>query len=553
MFEFFNSLTSKFSRSQDTEAGWQDFRRRSMLLGLPAAVVALLAILLLGFTQIGQTSRLESWYSGLLSSTQKEFSSQSALLATQKNLSISSGAEDESNSAESLEELEAEVELLKDKEQVYLAKLMDLDPENPDYAFQLSMAYRESSPEKHVALLNKLAPEDEPVYFRAHKFMAQSFYRQSLETNNYREKKLLLDKALVQANNCLKQQINDPVAKSIKARILFDAEQYKEAAELYNDLFDIQPDYYSWLERTNKKLGFDNTVVLQTAIDRYDELRKKNTQDDTKVWVRCWQHLVRCWSLLEDYDVAVKNLKDEYQRQKLDAVRQKFLKDQLSRIYTAWAANEEDLETAGPESRARSLDRLVLAYQNDAKNPATLKLLAWFVANDETLGPTAKEIYDPYLDPDPPADVLTELGARALLINDYEKALSLFKRARNKDSRNPVILNNLAYSHLVSQNSQKSATEALTLIEDGLRMLSRVPDPQKYASHLYHTRGTALMQLGRLEDAVASFENALRDRPDNEEIIMSLIACYEGRIDAQAAMFRNYLEEIRSQPKDSNN
>ena len=547
MFEFFYSLKQLLAPGQDEHRDWESSRSRALLLGLPAVVAIVVAIIMLGFTQIGQKNRLESWYSGLLETAQNEYKAKSELLAAQK--SLASSIRDNAHQQELQEEInqiEVEAKLLKEKEQIYLSKLMDLDPNNPDYKFQLAMSYQNIDAEKQAALLATLAPETEkPVYYRAHEFMARSYFAQAQKAVNYGEKKRLLEKARIHAEHCLTQKAGDQVAKAIKAKVLEESDLYSEAAVLYAELFALEPGYYRDLANVNQKLGRDNTVVLETAIDRYAAARKNNVNDDTKIWVTCWKNLIQCWSFLGKYRVAIDNLEDEFQRQKDDAVRRKFLSNQMSLVYTRWATID-NINEASPAVRELALERLIQAYKYNPQNPGALKLLSWFVANDENLSLRAKKVYDPYKDPNPPADVLSELGVRALQLKEFEKAINLFKRARNKDARNPVVLNNLAYTLLVSQNSEKSATEALTLVEEGMRLLANTKDPTQYSTYLLATRGEAQKQLGRMEDAVASFERALRWRPDNEQIIQSLIVCYDGIIDEQAQVYRDYLEEVRA-------
>ena len=67
---------------------------------------------------------------------------------------------------------------------------------------------------------------------------------------------------------------------------------------------------------------------------------------------------------------------------------------------------------------------------------------------------------------------------------------------------------------------------------------------QEYRTHFHDTRGKALLQLGRVSEAVAEFEFALRARPDNVDILESLITCYnENGMDASP--YERKLSSIR--------
>ncbi len=546
MFDFLIPLRQLLFPSENDQRDWESSRTRALIFGLPAIVAIIVAIIMLGFTQIGQKNRLETWYSGILETAQSDYQSKFAMLSAQKGLAASMrDPEQQKKLQDDIEVLEQDTELLKEKEQIFLSKLIDLDPDNPDYKYRLAMSHQNADKEKQLALLMALAPENEPVYYRAHVFMARTYFAEAQKTANYGEKKLLLEKALIQANHCLVQESNDTNAKAIKAKVLQESELFAEAAEIYSELFASEPGYYRDLAIVNQALGRDNTIVLESALDKYAVARNNNKDDDTKVWVACWVNLVQCWSLLERYQVAIDNLEDEYQRQERDPVRKKFLSNQLSVVYSRWAT-ETDMISASPEVRRLALDRIVLAHEHNPQNSGALKLLAWLVANDENLSALAREVYDPYKDPNPPADVLSELGVRSLQLKEYEQAIDFFKRARNKDTQNPIVLNNLAFTLLVSQTSEKSAAEALTLVEEGMRLLASSKNPSQYATFLLATRGEAQKQLGRMEDAIASFERALRWRPEDEKIIKSLIVCYEGLIDEQAEVYRDYLKQVQT-------
>ena len=92
---------------------------------------------------------------------------------------------------------------------------------------------------------------------------------------------------------------------------------------------------------------------------------------------------------------------------------------------------------------------------------------------------------------------LSDLGARALREHDYASAIDYFERANKGNPDDPIILNNLAYTYLVSE--EKETTEqALYLINEAINKLlnnSNSANLRVHLSSFYHTRGTALMRL----------------------------------------------------------
>lgn len=551
MFDFLISLKRMLFPSDASQLDWESNRSRSLLLGVPAVVAIILAIILLGLSQIGQQGRLVAWYSSILEVAEDDYQSKISVLSTQRNIAASTRDPEKKKEQESvIETLTQEANLLKEKQQIYLAKLIDLDPGNPEYKFDLAMSHRDSDKNKQIAQMMALAPESEPVYYQAHSFMALHHFRESAKAKNYGDKKKLLEKALIQADRCLIQQADDQNAKMIKAKVLQEFGKFGDAQELYKELFEVEVGFFRDWALVTKELGEDNTSIFRSAIDKYEEARRLNTNDDTKIWVNCLENLVRCRILLKEFQVAIDSLKEELQSQKSNPVRRKFLRDQLSYVYANWATEDEML-TATPEQRNRAFERISQAYKYNPQNPGALKLLGWIVANDQNLSKQAKAIYDPYLDPNPPADVLSELGTRSLQLKEYDRAISLFRKARIKNANDPIVLNNLAYTLLVSQNTDESAKEALTLVEDGMRILSNSKDPGLYATYLLATRGEAQKQLGQMEDAIANFEKAMHSRPENQRIdlVEALIECYDGLIDEQADVYREYLKQLRSKYK----
>ena len=105
------------------------------------------------------------------------------------------------------------------------------------------------------------------------------------------------------------------------------------------------------------------------------------------------------------------------------------------------------------------------------------------------------------------------------------------------------MLNNLAYSYLVCEN--RNPERALLLVDQALRILPENAEGREtYLSHFLDTRGLALMQLNRMEEAAANFEVALKYRPNNKSILENLIKCYEGRLESQAETYRRKLAEV---------
>lgn len=530
---------SLFNSSSDSE------QNQALMYGLPAILLAVGALIVLGLSQFGRAERLESWYAGLLQTAQRNYQRERASLDNLEKLASNQdeSAESEDSILTQINEAKAAVDFHKESEQVYLEKLMDLNPEKSDYKYQLAMSYADVDKGKQRALLGALAPDSKAVFHKAHVDLAQDYFRLAEQSKNYAEKKELLKRAEIHADHCLVLDKENNIAMLIKAMVLEQKQNYLESYKIYDKLFEKEPAFFRQLANLSPKLNLDANSAINQAIVRFQNRLDEVKDDETLVWVNCWTNLVDCWRRQEQYDVAVRELQAELSKQ-TQPVRKKFLNDQLANVYSRWAAIVLSNNEATPEERTQAVENLRLAHQKQPNNPITLETLAQIVVTDEELSARAQQIYDPYKDPDPPASVLSQLGSKALGISDYDQAVELFEKARVKSPNNATVLNNLAYSYLVCE--ERSPNKALGLVEDGIRLLKGSSSEERYISYLNHTKGTALMQLGRMEEAVASFESALKLRPNNAEIVESLIRCYEGRIDSQSNIYREYLDVVKA-------
>jgi Flp pilus assembly protein TadD len=205
---------------------------------------------------------------------------------------------------------------------------------------------------------------------------------------------------------------------------------------------------------------------------------------------------------------------------------------------------------ATPAKQRLQLSKLAKAIENDRKNYVALQWLTILGFSPE-VGEDARKIYDPRYDANAPANVLSEMGLQALNRKEIEDSILYFERARKKNPKDPQVLNNLAYAYLQSEN--KNPEQALLLVDQALTYIRNMgsgasnQQRQQFVSSFMDTRGTALMQLGRMEEAAAALEIAFRNRNDSTEIIQNLIKCYEATgNDRQAEAYRRRLDVQRS-------
>ena len=449
------------------------------------------------------------------------------------------------------EDLRKELVDAQDQEKIFLEKLISLDGNNSEYKFKLAMlSFQQGEPQKALSLLRIISPFDEPGYAKGHLFLANYFLQERRKARSESDKLKLIEAAEQQIDNCLIADENSSDAKRIKAFIHDQKKQHLQAYEIYKELFEEDPLFYNDLLRLTSLLGRESErkSFLDQASYQFRQQTSRDS-DNVAVWTDAWINYVRCMKMKGDmrsFNDAENAVKGEIQKfnDPTEIGKKVFLQRQLSRIYSDRAISLG--RSATLEEQKQQLSDLAKAIENDTKNENALRWLT-FLGTISEIGAEAKKIYDPELDPNVPWIVLSELGVNALINKEYEKAIVYFERARKKNPRHPELLNNLAYAYLEAKN--QNAEQALLLVDQAVSILNKQArgriSPDLIAS-FYDTRGEALKQLKRFEDAIASFEIAYKNRPDDKDILQNLIdSCELAGDSRQAETFRRRLEKLK--------
>lgn len=515
-------------------------RSRSLLLGFPAVVISLIGVAVIALAQFTKGD-LEAGYVAALervSEEREKLDIEKFRESRMKQLADGGSGE----SGETDDPRDSKLEELREEEGIYLKKLISMNNKEPEYRFRLAMAKLRTDPGHGISILKSLAPEDEAGYAKAHQYLANYYAnaRASTQVEAISNGEL----ALVHADYCLKRDKNDNLAKAIKAQLLMNQGRLKEAYQLFTELFEEEPVFYSQLLQINEKMEREdlNQSILERALLSYNERLSRDNLSN-RDWVAYWQQMVGCYRGLGDYDRAAELLEREIEQLTAGAneddseellqtsrPRRVFLKKLLGSVYLSWTAQvlSSDEDNSGPDKsdKLRGLELAKEAFQLGPSNPQVLRLLTRLVADsDPDVSAAAKEVYNPYEHFAAPASVLNELGAAAMKNEDFDAAVRFFERAKKKAPNDPMILNNLSYSWL--RSDEQDANRALQLVDQGLRLIAGKAQYITVRSNFLDTRGTALVQLGRYEEAIAAFEKALTSRPEDIELLKQLVECYE--------------------------
>ncbi len=405
--------------------------------------------------------------------------------------------------------------------------------------------------------MKSIAPDDEPGYAKAHFWVATNYLQQRATSGpQQREYRRL---ALTHINHCLVREDSNLDAKLLKAQLLVLDRRFEDSYEMYEELFEQSPKYYKPLVELNKIQGGENlktnSIILDQAQRRFKEAVDNASVDYGADWAPAWANLIVCVIEKRDHQLGAELLskEEEIQRKLTEAEgtpeaasRHVHIKRLLTELYTSWAgalASSSD----SIQSQTEQLELLKRALSFDEDYPGALQLVARLSVGDTELAAEAKKIYDPEKHDDAPARVLNEMGSWALGAEKYDMAIKYFELARRKDPNDPLILNNLAYAYLVCEN--RNPDRALTLVNQAIRAIPSnisAERREELRSHFFDTKGRALLQMNRMDEAAASLELAMRSRPKNKDILAALIKCYEGRDDLQADVYRQRLEAIEA-------
>jgi tetratricopeptide (TPR) repeat protein len=212
------------------------------------------------------------------------------------------------------------------------------------------------------------------------------------------------------------------------------------------------------------------------------------------------------------------------------------------------------------EDQRRLLNFYSKAYSYNEKDQALLQSLAKLGGSSfPSIVEAAKEIYDPSASNNLPPGVLNQIALEALNKGDFRQAQKYYERAKAISPNNSGILNNLAFAYLKSNDGEEQLTEdekisnasrAHRLVEQAIRLLPGGLRNDSQMSMYRHTMGTALMQLGNFPGAAAQFELALLARPNEEELIQSVIDCYE-QYDLDASPYERRLAKVQREKQDA--
>jgi len=544
-------------------------RKRALFYGLPAVLVGCAGLALITAAQIRRERELLNFYNQSTSRLDSEIAKQVTLLNASKQLindnpvdSKAKDGEEQSKKEGNSEKPAAEedpalkgfspdqkdivrkIRTLQTDLQTMLLKLISLDPVNQTYRFRYANSFGSTDPMKQFELMRQLAPETNPGFSDAHFWLASNFMIARANTPN--ERRLFTEKALLHANFCLNLDGGKREARMIKANALYALGRQQEAYAEFEQLFKDEPEFFASLVQINKSMRMEgrNRAVYEDAASRLENKLRAVRDTDVDAWSRTLRQIQLCYIGSQNFVELRRLLANEQVLAQDSPLRKKAVDEILGNSLNAEAQAIVRSDTAGQKT-AEILKLLRQAYELSPNDVQTKYQLAYLPTAFPETSAEAKAIYDPEKDIDIPGQVLQVLGNAEMQKRNYSQAIVRYEQARIKIPKDSDLLNNLAFAYLVAD--VKNAERALFLVDEAIQLLPNSLETNEAASHFHHTRGSALLALNRVSEAAASFEIALQYRPNNPGILESLVKCYTGRDDKQAAAFQKRLDAANQQ------
>jgi Flp pilus assembly protein TadD len=544
-------------------------RKRALFYGLPAVLVGCAGLALITAAQIRRERELLNFYNQSTSRLDNEIVKQVTLLNASKQLidenpgdSKAKDGEEQPKKVSNSEKPTAEedpalnglspdqknivrkIRTLQTDLQTMLLKLISLDPVNQTYRFRYANSFGSTDPMKQFELMRQLAPETNPGFADAHFWLASNFMIARANTPN--ERRLLTEKALLHANFCLNLDGNKREARMIKANALYALGRQQEAYAEFEQLFKDEPEFFASLVQINKSMRMEgrNRAVYEDAASRLENKLRAVRDSDVDAWSRTLRQIQLCFIGSQNFVELRRLLANEQVLAQDNPLRKKAVDEILGNSLNAEAQALVRSDTAGQRT-GEILKLLRQAYELSPNDVQTKYQLAYLPTAFPETSAEAKAIYDPEKDIDIPGQVLQVLGNAEMQKRNYSQAIERYEQARIKIPKDSDLLNNLAFAYLVAD--VKNADRALFLVDEAIQLLPNSLETNEAASHFHHTRGSALLALNRVSEAAASFEIALQYRPNNAGILESLVKCYTGRDDKQAAAFQKRLDAANQQ------
>jgi len=383
-----------------------------------------------------------------------------------------------------------------------LERLVQIRGEDPNTLLQLAELYAtEDNPRRVAALMQRIAPLDRATIPEAHLWQAR---------NLLAKRQLTPDEVKVveqQLNNVLTLRSRDPAARSLLGQVYSQTGRDAEAVAMYQGILDRSPGDNLRLAEVAARTG--KTAVAKSSAEEALSGYQAILAAQRDSWP-ARQDVVKTLIFLERFEDSLGVLKETPPEIERDLLRQS-----LASVYGTWTL----VLRAQRAPIAKRIDILEKTLRADPGSIAALDSIADMLQQaDETELARMRAILNRMLVVGQSTPIVHLcLGTDAILRQKYDDGIKHLQLAYQSDPSLVAAANNLAWA--LTQAQPPKLSEALQLIES---VLARQPD----LAAVRETHGQVLLRLGRVEEAIAELEFALRELPMSVVTRESLVTAY---------------------------
>lgn len=416
--------------------------------------------------------------------------------------------------------------------EMFARKLIKIKPEQ-EYIYQLGLAYhRNSEHEKAYDVMRSLAPDNETGFSMAHSWLAQHYSTDGASRFDTEERDRLISSHLQSAieadpenqmahfsmamfhlRESAEFEEGSPEHRALKEQAVVEFEKVVNAKVRGITRFQL----VSIPKRLELKIELtENTKDLKTELSQ-EIIRLQPLADIYPDEIDIRSTMVRCATLMEDYNRALAIVREGYQLASNDESRRKIV-GLASMVYLERAGKFEDM-TDFEQYRARIQTLCEAVKANPAEKLIYLKLLEFVGTVPVSEGILNNEWLDRSLTGcKAPAILHCLIGLRELSAGNVLAGEKHWRIAEQQFVNSKFVINNLL--DVAAVEKPEEFENLMDMISLGIEMFKEQP-------LFYRTRGIYLTSLGKYLEAIPDLLYASEKLPNVVDVYEHLITCYQ--------------------------
>ena len=434
--------------------------------------------------------------------------------------------------------------------EMFARKLIAIKPTDENI-YQLGLAYhRNKETEKALDVMRSLTTENEVGFSLAHSWMAQHFSLQQDQSLGSEERESLIDLHLSKAiqadpENQMAHYSMGLFHIETSRKFPKDSQEYRnsrfKAVEEFTKVVNAKVDGMTRFQL----IAIPKLIELKIELtDDKKELKKQLSQEIIRLQPLADAYpdeldiriaMVRCATLMEDYQRAKTIVRDGYQLASNDEARRRIAG--LSSMVYLERANKFDDMTNFYQFKGRLLTLCEAVKANPTEKIVYLNLLEFVGKDPTTEGVINEEWLNQSIAGSRVPDVVhCLLGLKEISSGNVLTGENHWRIADQQFPNAKIVINNML--DVAATDRPEQFDNLLDMISLGIEMFQDQP-------LFYRTRGIYLTSLGRFEEAIPDLVFATEKLPNVLDTYQHLITCYEKTNQPELAEEQRQLLQVK--------